>query len=55
MNRVVVVGASAGGLATAEALRRFRFERELMLIGDEPGSPATGMLAAGTPAKVLRA
>ncbi|MFF7594487.1 MULTISPECIES: FAD-dependent oxidoreductase [Streptomyces] len=35
MNRVVVVGASAGGLATAEALRRAKHEGEITLVGDE--------------------
>ncbi|MFF3372127.1 NAD(P)/FAD-dependent oxidoreductase [Streptomyces sp. NPDC002680] len=39
MNRVVVVGASAGGLATAEALRRGKYEGEITLIGDEPQFP----------------
>ncbi|MBR8639662.1 FAD-dependent oxidoreductase [Streptomyces tuirus] len=39
MNRIVVVGASAGGLATAEALRRARFEGAITLVGDEPYAP----------------
>ncbi|WP_199931977.1 NAD(P)/FAD-dependent oxidoreductase [Streptomyces sp. NRRL S-646] len=37
--RVVVVGASAAGLAAAEELRRRGFDGELTLIGDEPGLP----------------
>ncbi|MGP4015018.1 NAD(P)/FAD-dependent oxidoreductase [Saccharopolyspora sp. 5N708] len=37
--RVVVVGASAGGLATAEALRRLGYEGAITLIGDEPHLP----------------
>jgi NADPH-dependent 2,4-dienoyl-CoA reductase/sulfur reductase-like enzyme len=36
---VVVVGASAGGLSTAEALRRLGFDGDLTLIGDEPHLP----------------
>ncbi|MFJ3779044.1 NAD(P)/FAD-dependent oxidoreductase [Streptomyces sp. NPDC090075] len=39
MKRVVVVGASAGGLAAAEALRRARFEGEITLVGDEQHLP----------------
>ncbi|QNP74221.1 FAD-dependent oxidoreductase [Streptomyces roseirectus] len=39
MNRIVVVGASAGGLATAEALRRARYEGAITLVGDEPYAP----------------
>ncbi|MDF3141376.1 MULTISPECIES: FAD-dependent oxidoreductase [unclassified Streptomyces] len=39
MNRIVVVGASAGGLATAEALRRGRYEGAITLVGDEPYAP----------------
>jgi NADPH-dependent 2,4-dienoyl-CoA reductase/sulfur reductase-like enzyme len=39
MNRVVVVGASAGGLATAEALRRAKYEGEITLVGDESHLP----------------
>lgn len=39
MNRVVVVGASAGGLATAEALRRAGFDGAITLIGDESRLP----------------
>ncbi|MER6085791.1 FAD-dependent oxidoreductase [Streptomyces sp. NPDC001833] len=37
--RVVVVGASAGGLATAEALRRQGYDGELVLVGGEPHLP----------------
>lgn len=36
---VVVAGASAGGLATAEALRRFGFDGPITLIGDEARPP----------------
>ncbi|MEV8546864.1 FAD-dependent oxidoreductase [Streptomyces sp. NPDC051572] len=39
MDRVVIVGASAGGLATAEALRRQGYEGTVTLIGDEPHLP----------------
>ncbi|MGW8434539.1 NAD(P)/FAD-dependent oxidoreductase [Nocardiopsis sp. NPDC055879] len=39
MNRVVVVGASAAGLAAAETLRREGFEGDVTLIGDEPHAP----------------
>jgi len=39
MNRIVVVGASAGGLAAAEALRRQGFDGEITLIGDERLAP----------------
>lgn len=39
MNRIVIVGASAGGLATAEALRRSGYEGAITLIGDEPHPP----------------
>ncbi|HJE59674.1 MAG TPA: FAD-dependent oxidoreductase, partial [Nocardiopsis listeri] len=39
MNRVVVVGASAAGLAAAETLRREGFEGDLTLVGDEPYAP----------------
>lgn len=38
-DRVVIVGASAGGLATAEALRRQSYRGTLTLIGDEPHLP----------------
>ncbi len=37
--RIVVVGASAAGLAAAETLRRDGFDGALTLIGDEPGVP----------------
>ncbi|GAA2528809.1 NAD(P)/FAD-dependent oxidoreductase [Winogradskya humida] len=37
--RVVVVGASAAGLATAEALRRFGHDGPLVLIGEETHPP----------------
>jgi NADPH-dependent 2,4-dienoyl-CoA reductase/sulfur reductase-like enzyme len=39
VNRIVVVGASAGGLATAEALRRARYEGAITLVGEEPYAP----------------
>ncbi|RPK67255.1 Rhodocoxin reductase [Streptomyces sp. ADI96-02] len=39
MNRIVIVGASAGGLATAEALRGSGYEGGITLIGDEPHLP----------------
>ena len=39
MDRVVIVGASAGGLATAEALRRLGFYGHITLIGAEAYLP----------------
>ncbi|MER5587367.1 FAD-dependent oxidoreductase, partial [Streptomyces asoensis] len=39
MNRIVVVGASAAGLAAAETLRREGYEGTLTLVGDEPHAP----------------
>ncbi|GIH62753.1 NAD(P)/FAD-dependent oxidoreductase [Microbispora siamensis] len=39
MNRVLIVGASAGGLITAEALRRAGYRGALTLVGDEPHPP----------------
>ncbi|MBB2741700.1 UNVERIFIED_ORG: 2-polyprenyl-6-methoxyphenol hydroxylase-like FAD-dependent oxidoreductase [Microbispora rosea subsp. rosea] len=36
MNRVVIVGASVGGPATAEALRRTGYRGVITLVGDEP-------------------
>ncbi|MEU0280576.1 FAD-dependent oxidoreductase [Streptomyces sp. NPDC006195] len=39
MNRIAIVGASAGGLATAEALRRSGYEGTITLVGDEPHLP----------------
>jgi NADPH-dependent 2,4-dienoyl-CoA reductase/sulfur reductase-like enzyme len=39
VNRVVIVGASAGGLATAEALRRLGYEGGLTLVGGEKHLP----------------
>ena len=39
MNRVVVVGASTGGLAAAEALRRTGYEGVITLVGAEPEAP----------------
>jgi NADPH-dependent 2,4-dienoyl-CoA reductase/sulfur reductase-like enzyme len=39
MRRVVIVGASAGGLCTAEALRRRGFEGVITLVGEEPDRP----------------
>ncbi|MCX5250358.1 FAD-dependent oxidoreductase [Streptomyces sp. NBC_00201] len=38
-DRIVIVGASAGGLATAEALRRQGYRGSVTLIGDEPHLP----------------
>lgn len=35
MNRVVIVGAPAGGLCTAEALRRLGFEGVITLVSEE--------------------
>ncbi|MFD5012730.1 NAD(P)/FAD-dependent oxidoreductase [Streptomyces chartreusis] len=39
MRRIVVVGASAAGLAAAETLRREGYDGTLTLIGDEPLGP----------------
>lgn len=39
LDRVVVVGASAAGLAVVEGLRRGGFDGELTLVGDEPHLP----------------
>jgi NADPH-dependent 2,4-dienoyl-CoA reductase/sulfur reductase-like enzyme len=39
MDRIVIVGAAAGGLSTAEALRRGGFEGTITLVGDEPRLP----------------
>ncbi|GGZ65118.1 NAD(P)/FAD-dependent oxidoreductase [Streptomyces bluensis] len=39
MNRVVVVGASAAGLAAVETLRREGYDGTLTLVGDEPHAP----------------
>ncbi|MFM6971559.1 MAG: NAD(P)/FAD-dependent oxidoreductase [Rhodoluna sp.] len=36
---VVIVGASMGGLRTAESLRRFGYAGEIVAIGDEPYAP----------------
>ncbi|XAH22388.1 FAD-dependent oxidoreductase [Xylophilus sp. GW821-FHT01B05] len=38
-NRVLIVGASAGGLCTAEALRRSGYKGQITLVGDEPHVP----------------
>lgn len=38
-HHVAIVGASLGGLRTAEALRAAGFEGAITLIGDEPGEP----------------
>jgi len=40
-SRIVVVGASIGGLTTAETLRQEGFDGEIVLIGDEPHHPYT--------------
>lgn len=39
MKRIVVVGASAAGLAAAETLRREGYEGAVTLVGDEPQAP----------------
>ncbi|MFD3502241.1 NAD(P)/FAD-dependent oxidoreductase [Streptomyces sp. NPDC058678] len=39
MRRIVVVGASAAGLAAVETLRREGYEGTLTLVGDEPRAP----------------
>jgi 3-phenylpropionate/trans-cinnamate dioxygenase ferredoxin reductase subunit len=39
MRRIVIVGASLGGLRAGEALRRSGFGGELVLVGDEPYQP----------------
>ncbi|MET9762005.1 FAD-dependent oxidoreductase [Streptomyces sp. NPDC006372] len=39
MKRIVVVGASAAGLAAAETLRREGYDGTLTLLGDEPHAP----------------
>lgn len=39
LRRVVIVGASAAGLAAAEALRGFGFDGALILVGDEQHAP----------------
>ncbi|MEU6257074.1 FAD-dependent oxidoreductase [Streptomyces sp. NPDC047043] len=39
MRRIVVVGASAAGLAAAETLRREGYDGTLTLVGDEPHPP----------------
>ncbi|MEU5416537.1 NAD(P)/FAD-dependent oxidoreductase [Streptomyces clavifer] len=39
MKRIVVVGASAAGLAAAETLRREGYEGAVTLVGDEPHAP----------------
>jgi 3-phenylpropionate/trans-cinnamate dioxygenase ferredoxin reductase subunit len=39
MDRIVVVGASAAGLASAETLRREGFDGELVMVGDEVHFP----------------
>jgi NADPH-dependent 2,4-dienoyl-CoA reductase/sulfur reductase-like enzyme len=39
MNRIVIVGASAGGLATAVALRIEGYDGAITLVGDEPDAP----------------
>lgn len=39
MNRIVVVGASLAGLATARALRNQGYDGELVVVGEEPHRP----------------
>ncbi|KFG06250.1 NAD(P)/FAD-dependent oxidoreductase [Streptomyces scabiei] len=39
MRRIVVVGASAAGLAAAETLRREGYDGTITLVGDEPHAP----------------
>ncbi|MFF8729228.1 hypothetical protein ACF073_22410 [Streptomyces sp. NPDC015171] len=41
MNRTVIVGASAGGLTAAEALRRAGHEGVIPLVGDKAEASAT--------------
>ncbi|MFJ3670637.1 NAD(P)/FAD-dependent oxidoreductase [Streptomyces sp. NPDC090106] len=53
MRRIVVVGASAAGLAAAETLRREGYDGTLTLVGDEPHlpydrPPLSKQLLAGT-------
>ena len=39
LNRIVIVGASLGGLRSAQALRRLGYQGVLVAIGDEPQPP----------------
>ncbi|WP_199837189.1 FAD-dependent oxidoreductase, partial [Streptomyces caniscabiei] len=39
MRRILVVGASAAGLAAVETLRREGYDGTLTLVGDEPHAP----------------
>jgi NADPH-dependent 2,4-dienoyl-CoA reductase/sulfur reductase-like enzyme len=39
VNRIVIVGASAGGLTTGEALRKAGYQGAITLVGDEPHLP----------------
>lgn len=52
-DRIVVVGASAGGVATAEGLRRLGYDGELIIVGGEPEiahdrPPLSKQVLAGT-------
>jgi NADPH-dependent 2,4-dienoyl-CoA reductase/sulfur reductase-like enzyme len=39
MDKIVIVGAPAAGLTTAETLRREGYAGQLTLVGDEPQLP----------------
>ncbi|MEU1405432.1 FAD-dependent oxidoreductase [Streptomyces sp. NPDC005728] len=60
MNRIVVVGASAAGLAAAETFRREGYDGTLTLVGDEPHPPydrpplSKQVLAAAWPPERVR-
>lgn len=58
---VVIVGASAAGLAAADRLRELGFDRRIVVVGDEPHLPyqrpplSKGMLAGSLPREALAA